>query len=192
MSTGKRIYDDNLIKEFFKTYDYQKDPEYTEWEKILYNKKFTFEDTVSFCKIDWKFNKEKTKKEWLKYIREWNMTRYEKDIDPQENSIIGYAAITYLYIVLPYGDILRSEERSEKINEFQAKLINICLLHETGKCLDCFKNYDMLTLDDPPNSSDKFEEYLHEQYNTASWFLTFLIYLDQKGIIIGHNGATWS
>jgi hypothetical protein len=199
-STGKQIHQDLILKAFFENYDYQKDPEYAEWEAQLYstNNKFTFEKTLDFCKIDWKFKgdwKEKTKERWLDFIREWNMIRYEEDIkDPSEMSTIGYVAVTYLYVVLPY-DLLdrgldRGSERSSHITEFQAKLINICMLHETGKNLDSFKDYDMLTIHDPPEDLDEFEQFLHQQYNTACWFLTFLIYLGSNKM--GHKGAIWA
>jgi hypothetical protein len=195
MSTGKRVGDDSIIKIFFENYDYNKDPAYTKWEKQLYNEdnKFTFEKTLKFCGIDWKFEdldwKKQTKQKWLKHIQEWNMIRYERDgIDPTEDSIVGYAAVTYIYVVLPYNSLPRNGERCEYITEFQAKLINIVMLHETGENLVCFKDYDMLTIDDPPHHPSAFEQFLDEQYNTASWFLTFLVCLRMTG----HKGAIWS
>lgn len=194
-STGKRIHEDLILKTFFENYDYTKDPDYIEWETQLYseNNKFTFENTLSFCKINWKFNvdwQQKTKEKWLGFIREWNMNRYEKDSkDHNEMSIVGYAAVTYLYIILPYELLEHSSERSTEVSEFQAKLINICMLHETGQNLNCFKDYDMLTITDPPHNPTAFQQFLDEQFNSACWFLTFLIYLDLRKM--GHKGAVW-
>lgn len=193
-STGKRIGDDIIIKKFFENYDYHSDSFYVIWEQQLYDEdnKFTFEKTLEFCKIDWKFSdpnwKEHSKKKWLAFIQEWNAIRYERETI--ENSIVGYAAITYLFIVLPYHQIERKSERCEHITEFQAKAINICMLHETGKNLVCFKDYDMLTIDDPPHDPDEYEQFLHDQYNSASWFLTFLLYA--KGARLGHKGVLWT
>ncbi len=197
-SVRKQIHEDQILKVFFENYDYIKDPRYSEWETQLYseNNKFTFERTLDFCKINWKFKddwKQSTKNKWLKFIRKWNMIRYEKDsVDNTEMSIVGYAAVTYLYIVLPYDLLEHSSERCTEITEFHAKLINICMLHETGENFLCFKDYDMLTTKDPPHHPSTFEQYLDEQYNSASWFLTFLIYISSNNTILGHKGAIWN
>jgi len=197
-STGKQIHEDLIIKKFFESYDYQKDPEYLDWEIQLYNEnnKFTFEKTLDFCKIDWEFNekwKETTKQKWLQHIRKWNMIRYERDRDNEnqnEMSIVGYAAVTYLYVVLPYKLLNKKTDRSVEITEFQAKLINICMLSNINENFLDFKDYDMITAEDLIHNLN--EQFLNEQYNSACWFLTFLIYLSEKNIYLGHKGALWA
>jgi len=194
-STGKRVGDDKIIKTFFESYDYHKDPEYMDWEEQLYDEdnKFTFEKTLEFCKLPCGLCTNQIKKKWLEHIQQWNMIRYEREvIDHNENSIIGYAAVTYLYIVFPYELLERNGERSRQITEFQAKIINICMLHETGENLLYFKDYDMLTIADPPYHPSDFEYFLDEQYNSASWFLTFLVFLNNKEMNLDHKGALWT
>jgi hypothetical protein len=191
-STGRLIHQDTVITKFFESYDYLNDKNYTVWEHTIYDKKFTFEKTLEFCGVNWEFNKEKTKEKWLKYVREWNMIRNKKEKQGSDYDTIGYVAITYLYVSLDYSELPRTEERSSYITEFQAKLINICKLHETGKTLDCFTDYDMLTISDPPYDPIEYELFLHEQYNSASWFLSFLIYLKTVNIKLDHQGALWT
>lgn len=194
-SFGKLIHEDHIMKEFLKTYNYTKDPIYELWESQLYDpyNKFSFEKTLKFCGLKNNIRLTEAKEKWLNYIRLWNMTRDERnEIDSSEYTTLGYVAVTYAYIVYPYIKKEPNEERSTEITEFQAKLINICIFHETGENLTCFEDYDMLIITDPPDDPDEFELYLHEQYNSSAWFLTFLIFLSNYGFKLHHKGAKWS
>jgi hypothetical protein len=169
--------------------------EFNVWKQFMNSDQyqFTFEQTIDLCKINWKFEDPipggngweiRTKHKWLSYIREWNMVNRNDDyVDETDFSTYGYVAITYLYVSLPYNSLVRDGPACEYISEFLAKLINICMLHETGNNLICFKGYGMLTIDEL-----EFLSYsnvsIDQQYNIARWFLMFLIFARIKNVDI--------
>jgi hypothetical protein len=200
-SIGFQIHEDLIIQKYFEEND--EHPDFKKWNNNLYIEEFSFEETIDFCDINnWKFNnkdwKIESKKKWIELIQNWNLKKQRKVSDNKK--IVAYAAVCFLYIVLPYEDLLPSKssesiesnglKRSEYITEFQAKLINICMLHETSENLTAFCDYDMLTIEGVEEPFiDQFQQFFDTQYNSASWFLTFLIFLKKKGIKIGHKGA---
>jgi hypothetical protein len=170
--------------------------EFTEWKERLadINNPFTFEKTLKFCDINWKFTNDnwttRAKKKWLGFIRKWNATNINPSSRYNQYSTYGYIAITYLYISIPYGSLERRGPACENISEFLARLINICLLHEFGDNLITFKDYGMITFEE----IEKYgcERELSKQYNLARWFFMFLIFLKEKRIDIGSPMAMWS
>jgi hypothetical protein len=157
---------------------------------------FTFEETIELCGVTkWEFDcdcdwKASAKKKWLHYIKKWNLKSDLVQADLYSaDSTYGYVAITYLYIVIPYNSLVRNGPACEQVSEFLARLINICMMHETNSNLICFKNYGMLTVED---LEDSIDDSLDKQYNIARWFLMFLVYSRLTGIEVGSPMAMWS
>ena len=140
----------------------------------LYKESWTFEETLKISTIDtltFKSKKEdvysKMKEEWLKHIIKWNE---EENIDVQDK-IFGYAALTFIFMVLPYNEL----DNVGKFTEFEANQINICYFYNTNGDYLPFKNMEEL-FNAGPIYPPAYKMWIEDKYNQASWWITYMVY----------------
>lgn len=162
-------------------YNWRTDEVYMKWQKEnLYDRFFSFDEVVEFVGVDkwpWlegnRWKDDFAKAEWARLVNRWNqhnkITR-TKDSEPKTK---GFAAITLLYVALPYNLLNKS---IDVISDFQAKMIVRCVFYESNMCyiLDCFETDEDLT--GGPVFPPAYEQWINQLYNEASWWLSFFIY----------------
>ena len=123
--------------------------------------KFTFEQVYDFCMIDHliKLSDDNIKTRWLQLVHNWNKAKCLIEV----NRTYIYAAITYLFIVLPHDQI--------KFSPFELKMINRAYFYEYGSYINTSEDL-----------SEIAQPELDNLYSNASWWLSYRVYERQNGL----------
>lgn len=155
-------------------YEWKTDPVYLKFQADVLYGTLTFEGALKWTEVEkWSWlNKEwktTTKKEWERLSRKWKRNNNFGEND----ALKGFAAITLIYSSLPYYDLNRDEG---DVSEFLATMINRCIYQETRHLLagTMFRIEENL-LSCPVDFAD-YDAHIDNLYNSASWWLCFLIF----------------
>lgn len=175
-------------------YDWRTDKQFLKWNSKLCHDKFTFENAIEFIGIDkWEFETE----DWKKIAKDiftplaerWNSStgREEKD-----GEILAFAAITLCYVSIPYHLLKKAD-----ISELMAQMIIRVVFYEYNMCTDIERTIPMPeetlhieveeNLRGGPMHPGAYTEWINDLYNSASWWLSFLIY--NKAHNLGIDGS---
>lgn len=151
------------------------DPEFQQFNNRLYKEMWTFEETSEIAKLNnFIFNTDRDeiltnmKQQWLKYITEWN--KLERIDEP--NKIKGFAALTFLFIVLPYDKL---DDVGKYFTNFEANMINIAYFYNSNGHYLAFEDIDEL-FDSGPLWPAAYQQWLDTKYNSACWWISYMIY----------------
>lgn len=165
-----------------------KSKHFHKWTKFLYSTEFTWREAIEFCMIHtWPFSsgwetESKTKWDSLISVR----------IRKGEPKMPAYMAITFAFLSLPYHRLRKTGPRCTYVPEILAQQINVGLLYERGECFVTFKDYGGITAADGPYFPPQYSDWLGNQYNKASWYITFLLYESRYIRRLVRKGALWS
>lgn len=161
---------------------WKKDQRFHDFVSDLVEKSMDFDQTCRFVGVD-KFCftnfKDRVldlmKIKWMFYIKKWNN---EREINSHDK-IMGFAAVIFLYVVLPYEQILGIEKC---FTAFEAGNINMAHLYITRKNLP-FININkiiddakLLIVRDPREFPSSLVRYVTKKYDRATWWIIYMVY----------------
>lgn len=159
------------------------DPDFQSFVRPLYSRDFDFQGISDYCRIsDWGFRDlSQASRLWLRFSERWHSIRHPNT--RFDGRVIGYAASTFLMVVLPYGQ-LDSERLTRILDQFEADCITFCTRYAwdeagfTDEPLPVFpwaSKYNHLAQCGPTHPA-AFEQWLNSTYNKLSWWLTYRCY----------------
>jgi len=161
---------------------FSKDAHWLTFQKEkLYGTSFTFEEALELSGITkWKefstTDKEEMKSRWTKLSKVW--MKHKKT-----ESIPGYAALVYIFVTYPWANVKPDEKCP--YTQFYMDNVNFAIFwendHMKGKnfALARFKdqtNWAEFVLTDTPTYPPAFSEWYDNKYNSASWWITYMVY----------------
>lgn len=156
------------------------DPKFLEFNDRLYDEEWTFDQTLSNVHFqDFEFDNMEflrdIKRKWNALINDWNREGYIKS----RNKTKAYAAIIFLFILIPYNDM---KNLKSHFTLFDMNMINIAYFYNTGGIPLCINEFELEDIS-YSGSIDQLEyhNWLDDKYNTASWFITLMVFEKNYG-----------
>lgn len=167
---------------------WKNDPKFIEFDRILYDEYFTFEEIWSFSQLNYKIkflDEEKSisniikldiKNKWSELSKKWNNEEIQYH-SHDENKIIGFSALTFLCASLPFDKI----KNPEIFTEFQISKMNVIYnYYNFPKYINLKGSCDLTEIG--PIYLPTFMEWLDDKLDSASWWWSYQIYEYQNNM----------
>jgi len=131
----------------------------------------TFKDIEFTSEIDWS----EVENEWTAFVKDWNEVR-NVECDGDELKCLGFVGLTYLMTVFPYDKI----KNPSIFCQHEAEMFNIITFYNKQTYLP-FEDMPEL-FDSGPISPPAYQQWIDHKYNSASWWVTYIVYERRKGL----------
>jgi len=160
---------------------WENDPQYREYEKVLFETKATFEETLKFSTFDtlplsivdeaerelfW----QKVKETWKSHIGKWNACHDEYREEGNERTVL-FAALTMLVVSFPFEKI-RDPHLHFKQSEIE--MFNRAYWYNTNNNLPFLHLVDLQAKG--PKFPPAYSDWADRLYNNAAWWIGYIIY----------------
>lgn len=156
---------------------WRKDPEFKELNNYMVTDTFNFEQMLQLSTfeklefvedVDWHGE---LKYKWQELVDKWNGVRNIKGKD-----CVGFTALAFLIVVTPFKLL----KNPGVFSQHEVEIFNRVYFYHTKRYLPFKGLYDLF--DSGPLLPIEYREWLDDLYNSAAWWLTYILYEKVYGL----------